>query len=102
MQGSWRGIHDARGAARAAGNREIEMRWLASHRSLGRVQFVLRLLEFQKTSKSGARIDIAGHGPSHEFRHVNAPVPGLAIENPTLRLPQALAQVTLGEPRLLS
>lgn len=45
--------------------------------------------------------DPAGSAPDHEFSQVHSTISRLAVVDPGLRLPHVLAQVALGETRLL-
>src|SRR4051812_37864976 len=49
----------------------------------------------QKASEGGLRIDPARLDPGDELRDINAAIGGLAVVDPTLRLPETFAQVAL-------
>lgn len=55
----------------------------------------------QETQKRFARLNAAGPCPGDKLRHVNAPVGGFTVVDPTLRLPESFAQVPLRQAGFL-
>src|SRR5919201_5352306 len=61
---------------------------------------LLHLLRAKEATEGKLRGDVASRCPGDELRHVHTPIPGFAVVDPALRLPQALAQLPLRETSL--